>query len=160
MHIACQSCNKHRATVHLTDVTPTGDTVERHLCEECASQEGVALKQTETTTAVLHEFLRQAQREQLRCPECGLTVSDFQKKGLLGCPNDYKAFEPVLGPLIERAHEGATHHAGKAPRSAGSEARRLTDLRRLRRDLQESLDREEYERASQLRDAIREMEAS
>lgn len=50
------------------------------------------------------------------CPSCGLTYAKFKESGLLGCPDCYAAFEPSLGPLLERAHEGGAHHAGKKPR--------------------------------------------
>jgi len=136
--------------------------VERHLCDECAAKEGLTFQTPETTTAILQEFLKQkigiASVGDVACPECGLTLREFHNRGLLGCPNDYKVFEDVLSQIIERAHEGADHHIGKVPRGAGERTRRLTELRRLRRELQEAVNREEYERASQLRDAISALE--
>ena len=38
---------------------------------------------------------------------------------LLGCANDYTVFERDLTPLLQRAHEGATHHVGKVPARRG-----------------------------------------
>jgi protein-arginine kinase activator protein McsA len=50
------------------------------------------------------------------CPRCGLTFGQFRQSGLMGCPACYDAFEGPLGPLLQRAHEGGTHHSGKIPR--------------------------------------------
>ncbi len=164
MPIVCQTCNNSRATVHLTDVSDTGEPTERHLCDECASKEGLTFKTHETTTAILQEFLKQkvgvAPPVDIQCPDCGVTLLDFQNRGLLGCPNDYQVFGQILSQIIERAHEGATHHVGKVPKAAGAGTRRATDLRRLHRELQEAINREEYERASELRDQISAVESS
>ena len=161
MNANCQRCQKARATVHITDTAPQKR--EWHLCEECAEKEGVIIKQHhQTTNAVLQEFIKQktgiAQVEDLACPKCGTTFREFQSKGLLGCPYDYEAFRSVLVPLIERAHGGGTHHVGKVPATAETAVRRQTGLMRLRRELQEAIEQENYERAARVRDQIRSFE--
>ena len=103
------------------------------------------------------------------CPSCGLTFSEFKTSGHLGCANCYKVFESQISPLIERAHEGATHHVGKVPKrllgggaSGSAEARSvLGDLearnqRRiaLRKQLDDAIRGEQYEVAAKLRDQI------
>lgn len=163
MPIVCQACNNRRATVHLTDIAPSGEAIERHLCDECASQEGLALKAHETTTEILQAFLKQkagikTAAAALCCPDCGMTLEEFQKRGVLGCPSDYQVFSDILNQIIDRAHEGATHHLGKVPRRAGDGARRVIELRRLRRDLHDAVQLEDYERASALRDQIKTLE--
>jgi protein arginine kinase activator len=84
---------------------------------------------------------------------------EFQAQGLLGCPNDYDVFRPVLTPLLERAHGGATQHVGKVPATAGESVRRQTGLLRLNRELQEAIEQEDYERAAEVRDQIRALES-
>ena len=39
----CQRCKKQPATVHLTEILQN-EKRERHLCEDCAREEGVAVK--------------------------------------------------------------------------------------------------------------------
>lgn len=161
MNATCQRCHKARATVHITDTAPQKR--EWHLCEECAEKEGVIIKQhPQTSNAILHEFIKQKsgapQIEDLACPKCGTTFREFQSRGLLGCPHDYDAFRSVLVPLLERAHGGGTHHVGKVPSTADATLRRHTGLMRLRRELQEALDQENYERAARVRDQIRTLE--
>ncbi len=75
-------------------------------------------------------------------------------KGQLGCPHDYEVFRSLLTPLIERTHEGATHHVGKVPTTADATVQKQTGLLKLRRELQEAVEQENYERAARLRDEI------
>ena len=159
----CQRCQEAKATVHVTDTVP--DKRERHLCEECAEKEGIIVKQhNHTTNEILQQFIKykagMAVGEDLSCPKCGMTFREFQMKGQLGCPNDYTSFRKVLAPLIERAHEGATHHVGKVPATAGDVVRRQTGLIRLRRELQEAVDQEDYELAARVRDEIQNLESA
>jgi protein arginine kinase activator len=121
-------------------------------------------------------------RSNTNCPSCATTYLEFRQSGLLGCQDCYKAFEAQLGPLLERAHEAGTHHVGKLPRRAltgaartlpgparGIEARGLEAilggpmelagrLSTLRRQLDECIASEQYERAAGLRDQIRKLE--
>lgn len=105
------------------------------------------------------------------CPSCGMTFEEFRQKGVLGCAHCYAAMEAQLGPLIERAHEGATHHVGKVPRrllkgettAAAERAARLLGtmkdhqerIRLLRKQLAEAVGAEQYERAAAIRDELR-----
>ena len=161
MNVLCQRCNQAKATVHITDTVP--DKRERHLCEDCAEKEGVIIKQKhQTSNEILQQFIKfktgMAAGDDITCPVCGLRFREFQLKGLLGCPNDYEAFKSLLGPLIERAHEGGTHHIGKVPATADDVIRRQTGLLRLRRELQEAIEQENYELAARVRDQIKSLE--
>ena len=64
----------------------------------------------------------------------------------------------MLHSLIERAHEGATHHVGKVPATADANIRRHTGLLKLRRELQDALEKENYEEAAKVRDQISTLE--
>ncbi|HIN95152.1 MAG TPA: DNA helicase UvrBC, partial [Planctomycetes bacterium] len=69
------------------------------------------------------------------------------------CPHDYVCFEEELEPLIVNIH-GATEHTGKHPKSGKGCTDNRTELIRLRREMQNAIDQEDYEQASQLRDQI------
>jgi protein arginine kinase activator len=162
MHVVCQRCNQVPATVHLTDVLPSGEKRERHLCEGCAQQEGLMLKPQEGISSILEKFVQHSagvqESAKRSCPECGITWREFRSQGLLGCPNDYHVFKDLLGVLIKRAHEGATQHAGKVPTAAGAGEKRQAHMLRLRRELTTAVDREDYEAAARLRDEIKALE--
>ncbi len=163
MNIICQHCNEAKATVHITDTVP--EKRERHLCERCAEREGIIVKQTpQTTSAILQEFIKQkagaVADDDTACPKCGTTFREFRLNGQLGCPHDYEAFRKPLSALIERAHQGATHHVGKVPNTAEAATKKQAGLHKLRRNLQEAIEQEQYEDAGRLRDQIRTLEAS
>src|SRR5690606_38755704 len=98
----------------------------------------------------------------------------FRSTGLLGCPACYAAFESKLGPVLERAHEGAARHVGKAPRRALAKVRSAGDRRapeailgdveqparpigQPRDQLEVAIKAEQYERAAAIRDDLRRM---
>lgn len=162
----CQQCNK-TATFHITELTK-GKPQELHLCEDHARQ---YLTQNEEEPAVapsLAGVLAQqlavgqtaeelARLDQRACPVCGITFYEFRNQGRLGCPHDYVCFHAELDPLIVNIH-GETEHVGKtsARFPEGTESR--TQLIRLRREMKEAIDEEDYELASKLRDDIRKIE--
>ena len=166
MNFLCQKCNKRKAAVHIMDTFP--EKRERHLCEECAVADGVIYKKTEeTTNELLQEFLSQQKQaakqgviEDLACEECGLSLRDFQAKGQLGCSQCYLSFRRILMPLIQRAHEGADQHVGKVPSKVDRRVRKQTDLLRLRRELKDAVEQENYELAAKLRDRIESLESA
>ncbi len=108
----------------------------------------------------------------LVCTVCGMKYSEFKQHGLIGCEACYKTFESLLLPLIERAHEGGTHHLGKSPlRIAGggsapdklAEAMALAQaraerVRTLTRELESAIHTEKYELAAKLRDQLRQLQ--
>lgn len=151
-------------TFHLTNISVTGEKSEQHLCEKCAIEEGLMqVHKPEASSELLASFIKGQKGQhlaQIVCPECGISFLEFRNQGLLGCPHDYKAFREYLMPLIERAHDGAEHHTGKTPRSHGSAAASRGELRKLKRQLEEAIAAEDYERAAELRDRIRTMESA
>jgi protein arginine kinase activator len=160
MKFKCDKCGKP-ATVHLTEIMH-GEKVEKHLCEECAVSEGIAVKPNVPISQLLEDFILQTGGEDsapdLECEVCGMKFSEFRGEGLLGCPRDYDAFEENLVPLLERAHEGASRHIGKVPTRAGSDQKKQNAILRLRAELKNAVATEDYEHAAQLRDRIKRLE--
>lgn len=176
----CDKCDRE-ATVHELRVV-SGKKVEKHLCEECAKQQGIAVSGQMPISQLLSKYIltpetsgkvagKALASRAPACERCSTTYAEFRQSGLLGCPDCYKAFEPQLGPLLERAHEGGTHHVGKIPRRAlrksqdapkggvesvlGTAEERAERLLSLRRQLDEAIRAEHYERAAKLRDELR-----
>lgn len=164
MGITCQLCKKQRATVHLTEMSPDGEKTERHVCDQCAAEEGIFIKTqgnpplNEILGGLVMQKTMVQQLAELTCPKCGLTFVEFRNNGLLGCSCDYDAFEKALLPLIERAHDGASHHIGKVPRRLVTPRSADTDLVRLRAELTRAVDGERFEEAARIRDQIRTLE--
>lgn len=156
----CDRCDRE-ATVTDT-VKVDGKFVELHLCEQCARAAGIAVAASPLeklmTSFVMQQVAGLASEGERpvvnACPQCGLAYAEFRQKGLLGCPGCYAAFETQLSPLIERAHQGATHHCGKSPARGTPPEQLQQRIAALRKQLDDAVRKEQYERAVGLRDEI------
>ena len=163
----CHQCDKP-ATFHITELTG-GKPEELHLCEEHAREYLTESDSEPAAVSNLAGALAQqlvggtaeelARLDQQVCPICGITFFEFRNQGRLGCPHDYICFEKELDPLILNIH-GESTHTGKRPQRSPANTDRQTELIRLRREIKEAIQGEDYERASQLRDEIRQIERS
>lgn len=155
----CDNCDKP-ATHHSVEIVK-GQKIEKHLCDQCAADQGLAFVAKHTPiNELLSNFVKMhsGTPEDSECDHCGLTFGEFRENSLLGCPRCYQCFEEELTPLVERAQEGATHHIGKVPRRAGADEVRQQQLLQLRKRLNDAVESEDYELAARLRDEVRETE--
>ncbi|MBN2456328.1 MAG: UvrB/UvrC motif-containing protein [Sedimentisphaerales bacterium] len=158
----CQICKKNEATIHLTEISD-GQRSEMHLCEACAAEQGIAVKTNVPLNDLLSSLLESqpsdeqlygASERKIKCPNCGMTLKQYRKDSLLGCPYDYVVFEKQLLPLIKMAHNGKTVHCGKIPAKAPQDIKNQVEIFRLQRELNQAVKAEDYERAAKLRDTI------
>lgn len=170
----CEACHQNLATVHLTEIVQK-QKKELHLCEECARGKGDFYKGNFSVAEYLSgvndpKKAKPAEKSGAvakapapkadplpPCPTCGLTFADFRTTGRLGCAHDYEHFKKSLLPLLEKIH-GATQHTGKVPGRLGQKLEKAKVLSALRKDLNLAIQREEYERAAELRDKIKSFE--
>jgi protein arginine kinase activator len=160
----CDVCDLRDAVIHVRQMQKSG-LQELHLCEECARERGY-LREDETELSVsplltgLLGGARPAEPPQARaaCPRCGLTAAEFRKRGRAGCADCYGTFEADLRTMIAQM-AARPRHAGKLPRDGGEAAERPLDRQALAAELKEAVEREEYERAAELRDRIRSFDA-
>ena len=161
----CQICGKNPATVHFTEIHD-GKMSEIHVCERCAAEKGLhapAAKQkfdiADLIAGMVDSMTTSEEQRvgRVECPRCGLHYSAFKETGRLGCPECYVAFQFQLRPLLRRIH-GDTRHKGKVPARDGEGVSRSRQIQRLFDELQRAVEREEFERAAELRDEIRRLE--
>ncbi len=167
-------CGEREATVHEV-IIKNGKKVEKHLCEQCAKAQGFDPKAGVPISQLISSFVLASPgakaAKALVCETCQTTYDSFKQSGLLGCPECYNTFESELSPLLERSHEGGTHHVGKQPiRATAARARgvdpimearkRAEQIKTLRHQLDMALTAEQYEKAARLRDQIREVTES
>ena len=157
----CQYCEKP-ATFHITELTePSGPQV-MHLCEEHAR--GFLQKEASNPTASIAGALAKqlnlgqtkAELEELdqkECPVCGISFFEFRNTGRLGCPFDYTHFASDLMPLLSNIHD-SVEQTGKRPKRAAASVDSQVQMIQLRREMEEAVDREDYERASEIRDEL------
>lgn len=165
----CQNCQQRPATVHLTKIVNFAK-AEMHLCEICAkaagNELGIIFGTNFTFQNLIAGLLGDSSLEidqqpsigkEMSCPNCGLTFSDFRNTGLLGCGECYRHFKTGLDPLLKKVH-GSITHTGKVPRRTGGKVRIRKEIQDLRNQLQQAIQKENYEQAADLRDKIRQLE--
>lgn len=160
----CDNCGKRDAVIQLTQVE-NNDVRILHLCEECASERGVA-PEPQVANAPLADFLAQIgkgvaeERSIGKCPSCGLTAAQLRQTGRLGCAICYTHYDDHLRNLLRRLH-GGTKHVGKMilP-SDPDESDRTARVLSLRRSLERAVAAEDFEHAASLRDQLRKLDSS
>lgn len=157
----CNECGKNEANVHLTQII-NGKKTENHLCDECAqkNQSFSNFSMENLFSAMLKNTIGGTGTKYLptkSCLNCGMTYEQFRNTGKFGCSDCIDTFKPKLMPAIKNI-QGYDSHIGKIPKRAGGDYKVQKDLERLRIELKQMIEQEEYEKAAELRDKIRELE--
>jgi len=162
----CESCGVAEATIHVKEVK--NDAIsELHLCEKCAREKGYHSMVEKGKLSIASQLVWMAENlypegparmGTVQCSECGLRYSEFLKTGRLGCASCYRDFAVQLKQILRRVH-GSVRHVGKAPGKEGQQFERRRQIQALHEELERAVEREEYEKAAELRDRIRAMEA-
>jgi protein arginine kinase activator len=159
--MVCQVCHINPAEVKLTQVI-NNKKIELSLCKKCAEEKGMgnplaALPQIfgNFILSLLGEDVLKPREEKsgLKCQQCGLAWDDFKKTGLLGCDICYQSFHEELKVVLRRIH-GSNQHIGSRPKSYRffmTEA----ELENAKLELEQAIENENFERAAELRDMIR-----
>lgn len=165
----CQNCQKNEATTHIKRIV-NGETTQAHLCSDCAKSLGYDSMFTDFSfnfPDMLSSFFNDSAlaslgAHTLRCEKCGSSFGDIVRSGRIGCADCYETFYDKLLPLLERVH-GKTNHVGKIPNSfeeiAKEEKSEQSELETLRAELDEAVKAQNYEKAAELRDKIKELES-
>lgn len=164
----CDQCKKKEATFFYEE-SINGQKRSLHLCADCAKElkksgelsptfeEAPLFSYPDLLGSLFGTAHTARNAETPRCPCCGATLRDLQKSGKVSCPSCYTAFAEALSPTIRSLHGNVTH-VGRAPalRRAASEKRQ--QLSALKAELKAAIENEQYEKAAELRDRIRELE--
>lgn len=169
----CQECNERPATLHFTNFL-NGEKSEMHLCEKCAQEKGEMFMMSNGPGFSINSLLagllnmepafpetnKEAfqTQEVHQCPQCNMTFPQFVKVGRFGCATCYDAFREQLTPIIRRLHSGNYSHSGKIPKRIGGDLHLRKTIENLKSSLQNLIVNEEFERAAETRDQIRELE--
>ena len=164
----CEECQKRPANVHLTKII-NGNKIEKKLCDKCAlkaqDQLGIAFESQFPFPNILGSILQSEGFSPLgnmainntTCDKCNLTYQQFAQAGRMGCEKCYEYFGDRLKHLLKRVHR-ATSHTGKVPKRSGKKIRLKQEIEKLKVELQQSVYREEFEKAAEIRDVIKELE--
>ncbi|MBE6825092.1 MAG: hypothetical protein E7513_07090 [Ruminococcaceae bacterium] len=165
----CQHCKSKEANTHVKSVI-NGEYQEFMLCSECAKEMGysnIFSDMHSDFNSILGSFFSNALPERsqtTRCKVCGSTYHDIAKSGQVGCANCYDLFIGELMPTIRRIH-GNTTHCGKSPDKVDTKTTSLkqdnkSHIDELKAQLKVAIEEQNFEKAAELRDEIKEMEES
>ncbi|MCS7250069.1 MAG: UvrB/UvrC motif-containing protein [candidate division WOR-3 bacterium] len=163
----CQLCQKNIAIMVITEMDEKGNKREIAICEECAKKRGVLESgKTLNIEEILKIMLKAKEKEdkELKCPRCLLTFYEFKKYGKFGCPDCFKAFEEKLIPFIKkiqttiREKEEEVFHKGKKVTVGVKRSLLLSEIKRLKMELEKAIREEDYEQAAKIRDMLKEKE--
>ena len=167
----CEKCGKNAATTYFRQ-TVNGKVTEYRLCDECAAQmSGTSLFDGINLGYFLGNMFQGSGNSRtsnpgadvVHCDGCGMTYGEIAKRGKVGCAKCYETFKDKLRPSLESIH-GRTAHVGKAPKffeepSAVSPAEKAEDpVAKLKEELQQAIETQEFERAAQIRDELKKTE--
>lgn len=165
----CERCHAHLATVHMVQVV-NGNRKEEHLCSECAEKEHVFQKEQSFfgngffDSPLDHFFGGSMLGHLLEDPFGTCTLEDQGGQFIEVSPeklpeneDSYSRFKESIRPSFQKGkneipvNEPKTKEKGDAP--AESE-----ELQALRKELKSCVDREDFERACEVRDKIKAIE--
>ena len=159
--MVCQVCHINPAEAKLTQVV-NNKKIELSLCKKCVEEKGLdnllaALPQIfgNLILGLFGEDIlkREQVKSRAKCHQCGLTWNNFKKTGLFGCDICYQSFHKELKVLLRRIH-GSNQHIGSRPKSDRFIMSEV-QLKKAKLQLQQAIEDENFERAAELRDMIR-----
>jgi Uncharacterized protein with conserved CXXC pairs len=100
---------------------------------------------------------KESKENDITCPNCYTTYEEYRKTGKLGCSKCYEAFEEKLKPMLKNIY-GYEEYIGKIPRQSNNDNYISNEIRILKEDLNRAVEKEEYEKAADIRDKIKELE--
>lgn len=163
----CQRCKKNIANVHFTQII-NNKKIEMYLCEQCANHEnkfdlGSPISISDFFSGLIVHGNASAyitsEQDDIVCDSCGMSYSDFQKIGKLGCSGCYSVYGDKLRPILKRLH-GSVQHTGKMPGRVSKSLKFTREIDSLKEMLNKAVQKEEYEKAAEIRDKIRDIEGS
>lgn len=162
----CQKCDINEATTHIKKIV-NGNKSEIFLCSQCAGEENSipsfkSVFDNDFEDFFTH-FLGKSPSGQITlpgenaCKTCGTTLRDIQNRGRLGCSDCYTAFYSFLQRPLKEIH-GSNAHIGKLPKRAAKGIRLDCEIDKLKDELSRAVLNQNFEKAAELRDQIKEME--
>ncbi len=156
----CEECKLNEAS-YTVSVMVGDEVVTRHLCGDCMAKMNMDVASgniksllSSILSAITGNDTPEAKREEVVCPRCHTTLSQFTRTGRLGCPACYEAFHEQLQPMLLQIH-GRVQHAGRQPLCSEDAQRTRSRQEELTRRMAQAVAIEDFETAAQLRDQLR-----
>ncbi len=150
----CDFCDD---PAEFTDVQiKNGVHTTKNYCKLHAAEAGFSVAQVDLSVVLnMPSSKLPSTQNELRCPDCGMSIAQYKETSLLGCPTCYETFADQLKHIIANVQDNHTQHIGRAPTSESVDVSRHLEVRRLLKQLDKAVTQEKYEQAADIRDKIR-----
>lgn len=165
----CERCHAHPATVHMVQVV-NGHRKEEHLCSECAEKEHVFQKEQSFfghgffDSPLDHFFGGSMLGHLLEDPFGTRTLEDQGGQFIEVSPeklpeneSSYDRFKEAIRPSFQKGKNEIPVNEPKVKEKTDAPAE-SEELQALRKELKSCVDREDFERACEVRDKIKAIE--
>ncbi len=150
----CDVCGLRPASGVISMIS-NGKSTTRRICAQCMAR--LRRPSAYTIQMTLLGTLPQQEDAQRQCPACGRSERQLRLTGRVGCPVCYQTFAPLLETVIGQLGSGRRQSMdGAAAEVSRQEENRLDALRE---EMFRAVNAENYERAAELRDEIRALQA-
>ena len=164
----CQICNKKKANIVFTQIV-NNEKIVLQICTDCAKKKGLSIEMGSIAPSppssefFLGAMVGNSEKKEdkkvpdLTCNVCGLTYAEFKKTGLFGCDACHDAYGIHIENFLQQIH-GTVVNEGEEPTEPIKEIEVKHELKKLKTQLKKCIKVEDYEKASELRDQIAELE--
>ncbi len=171
----CKNCGKNNAEIYYKQ-TVNGQTQEYALCSKCAEELqksgklnlkfptlfddmdfGFKIEGLDDLFGIHYDKKRPQIAEKKKCTLCSSTFDDLVKNGRVGCAECYKVFSEELKRTVEGIH-GKAKYVGKRPKKFEKLQTKEDKIKALKKELDFAIEKQEFEKAAELRDEIRSIE--
>ena len=153
----CENCGKNEVTfIYQSNIN--GQFTEKHLCSECAEKLGLSRKVMRYTGGLLPGLFNDDPFEEM-LPVNSIIAAFRRASRMLEDPfDDFFADMPALGPARQET-PGEEKRDDLVDREEQGRFARMRQMNALRMEMKKAVRQEDFERAAQLRDQIRALEA-
>lgn len=149
----CSNCGKNIATITYKQ-NINGEITNLNLCENCAHKLGI-FNSFEDIFSPMVLDLDYILPEEIKCKNCGYTLSKYKSTGLFGCDNCYNTFKNEIDSMLLKI-QGKNRHIGKL--NDKKEVKEKSKLEELKENLKQAIKEEKFEEAAIIRDEIKKIE--
>ena len=155
----CDICNINDAVIFIQEIRGT-EKRNKRLCMECASKRGIPTHNLDGSInpeKLSLEKIISTMAEKRSCKVCGRSLDDIKKYKVVGCPACYSNFLPEIQEILQ---EGKAHktYRGSFPKHVSDGRSSLHNRVLLQEKLEESIAKEDFEKAAIYRDKIKELD--
>lgn len=152
----CSNCGKNTATITYKQ-NINGEVTNLNLCESCAHKLGI-FNSFENIFSPMILDMDYILPEEIKCKNCGYTLSKYKSTGLFGCDNCYNTFKNEIDNILLKI-QGKNRHVGNLNKAkSNTSSKEKNEVQELKEKLQQLIKEEKFEEAAVIRDEIKKLE--